>query len=157
MTETIREGAIALPLKGNNGENIDAARDAAIDALVREFGGATVLNGCGYWRDGHGKLMPEPVSFVPVAYVNVPEGDAALRKIARHFARDAGQALVYVRFASGVVELVGAARDRTGWRIAQNLHANPGYYVRPDDALNFSPASVFATEAEAWHAFNLED
>jgi hypothetical protein len=44
-------------------------------------------------------------------------------------------------------------RSRDGYRIARNDHANVGYYVRPDDQLSFSPCRVYATEAEAWAAF----
>jgi len=37
-----------------------------------------------------------------------------------------------------------------GYRVAENKVANVGFYWRPNDDLNFSPAAVFPTEPEAW-------
>lgn len=53
-------------------------------------------------------------------------------------------------------EMIGerpAQKSIKGFRCAENVHVNPGFYIRPDDEMNFSPATVYPTEAEAWLAF----
>ena len=47
-------------------------------------------------------------------------------------------------------------RKHKGYRVAQNLVANCGWYVRPDDNLNFSPSKVYSTPEQAWDAWEKE-
>jgi hypothetical protein len=43
----------------------------------------------------------------------------------------------------------GIARE-AGYRMAENVVVNKGFYWRPDDGLNFAPSKVFDTAEEAW-------
>lgn len=45
---------------------------------------------------------------------------------------------------------------RKGWRVAENVNANVGFYVRPDDQFSFSPGKVYPSATEAWAAFDRE-
>lgn len=65
-------------------------------------------------------------------------------------------------FIASDVSLVDVDEDtadhphRVGHRVAENTHANVGFYVRPDDNDSFSPATVYPTAADAWAAFDAE-
>lgn len=55
------------------------------------------------------------------------------------------------------IVLPAPQRSRDGYRLAQNLHANVGYFVRPDDNRSFSPVAVYPTPDAAWAAFDAEE
>ena len=48
-----------------------------------------------------------------------------------------------------MVDYERIARE-AGYRMAQNVIVNKGFYWRPDDDFNFSPFEVFETPEEAW-------
>lgn len=82
------------------------AREAAIDALVSAFGGATVYSGLGHWKDPNGKYVEEEVRIVDVAYEVSWVNDARLYDIAWDYRHDAGQIEVYLRYGNGNVQMV---------------------------------------------------
>lgn len=102
----MREGLIILPQQTNEGESLDALRTATVADLVDRFGGATVRNAVGSWRDDSGKLYQEPVWELVTAYEPTPDNDALLKAIAADVGRAANQLAVYLRYASGNVEIL---------------------------------------------------
>lgn len=103
----MREAKIIVPVNDNTGALIPSVTMYARDALIDAFGGCTIreAEGCWFDRDA-GELYCEPVRELIVACDPMIESVSALRRIAREVGRRAKQQSVYVRFASGDVELV---------------------------------------------------
>lgn len=103
----MRVATINVPKLTNAGVPIPAVLDTTIDAILTKFGGATVADGFGCWRNPEGKVYREPMNIVTVAYDEDDNAnDAALTKIAEAVAVDADQEAVYVVYANGTVAFV---------------------------------------------------
>lgn len=103
----MREGMIIVPKYGNDGAPLMALVDECIQSMADAFGGVTVREAHGAWRDKAGKMHAEPVFELVSAYD--PESladDAALTDVARTVADKGNQLAVYIRYASGEVEIV---------------------------------------------------
>lgn len=62
-------------------------------------------------------------------------------------------------FGGGFItaDIAGAwPAHRAGYRIGQNMHANIGFFVRPDDNRSYSPIAVYPTAGAAWAFFDAE-
>lgn len=70
-----------------------------------EWGGCTLTEGAGFWNDGE-KVIGESVGILTIAMEPTSENDSKLRNMAANSASALLQECVYVRYASGVVELV---------------------------------------------------
>lgn len=103
----MNEAKLIVPMQDNDGEDILSVRDAAIAALIENFGGCTVTAATGYWSN-EGKVQREPVWELVVACEPDALSSAHLRTIAENVARDGRQHTVYLRHPDGAVEFVNA-------------------------------------------------
>ncbi|UDL89830.1 hypothetical protein LGH82_33155 [Mesorhizobium sp. PAMC28654] len=104
----MREALMIIPKADNHGHDLSNVRKATLTRMIDAFGGCTVRDAEGYWLD-NGKLYQEPVTELVSAYTPTDFNDATLREIATQAGHDAKQLAVYVRFASGEVELINTA------------------------------------------------
>lgn len=102
----MREARIILPVADNAGNPLDLIHRRLARALCQTFGGATVAETRGMWVSSSGKLYDEPGRAYDVAMADTPENAAMLRAIAMTAGASAGQEAVYVRFASGEVNII---------------------------------------------------
>jgi hypothetical protein len=102
----LRESLITVPVNDNDGHSLAAVSEAAQMQLAHAFNGVTTIAACGKWIDAKGKIFAEPVTQLITAYEPAPRNDAILRGIARDIGREAKQFAVYVRYASGDVEIL---------------------------------------------------
>lgn len=102
-----REALIIVPKQDNNGKSLADLTKAVALVLCEHFGGCTAVDAQGYW-DGGPKLglIAEPVTQLIVAYEPSHNQDVVLRQIAKNMGHDAEQWAVYVRYASGDVEVI---------------------------------------------------
>jgi hypothetical protein len=105
------EGMIVIPVNDNNGDSLAVVSEETQLALAHQFGGVTVIPGIGKWIDSTGKLFAEPINELVTAYEPTLENNSKLRKIALKMGLDAGQLSVYVRYASGGVEIINIDRE----------------------------------------------
>lgn len=105
----MRESMIIVPKTGNNGENLAAVISATADALTCRFGGCTIRDATGCWRDKAGKLYMEPVAECVAACEANAESNAVLRELAQRVGHDAKQLAIYVRYPSGDVDIIDTA------------------------------------------------
>ena len=105
----LREALVVVPKADNESHSLVALRDKTVGALVDAFGGATVIDANGAWRDGSGKLYNEPVWQFVSAYEPSESHDAVLRNIAQQVGQEGKQLAVYVRYAGGNVEILDTA------------------------------------------------
>lgn len=94
------------PQHDNAGKSLQHVEAYAIKALVAAFGGVTVDHAKGHWRDASGAVVSEPVWRLITAYEPSAANDAKLASVARYIGAEGNQEAVYVRFASGDVEIV---------------------------------------------------
>lgn len=102
----MREGLVVCPKTNNAGASLAALADDVAIMLSDRFGGCTRREAFGHWRNDEGKLFSEPVWEFVVAYDPAPANDAGLRSIARTIGTRGEQEAVYVRYASGEVEIL---------------------------------------------------
>lgn len=109
----MREARIILPKADNAGKSLDHAHAELAMMLCKAFGGATATDSNGMWVSPSGKLYAEPGTAYDVAMEDKAENDVTLRSIAVRFGRLCQQEAMYVRYASGAVEIVdtSAAND----------------------------------------------
>jgi hypothetical protein len=74
--------------------------------LVSAFGGFTRTIGDGGWAGDDGKTVYETVSIYDVAMEDAPTNARQLKVLAVQYGRLLAQEAVYVRFASGAVEII---------------------------------------------------
>lgn len=98
----MREARIILP----TGSYLIHKVQGAIDAITNVFGGATVSDGVGHWRDRTGSIVREIVHIVDVAYEPTEHNDRRLYDIAWKFGENADQMEVYLRYGNGHVQMV---------------------------------------------------
>lgn len=108
----MREGLLIVPQADNSGAPLAAVKHAAMSALVGAFGGCTVRQAEGAWWSGE-RLYVEPVWEITAAMSPSPENAAILQRIARDVGRDGRQEAVYVRYATGDVEIISTAQQAT--------------------------------------------
>lgn len=101
----MREGLIILPQADNSGNSLETLGNDLAASIGRAFGGCTVTEGRGIWVD-IGEVYDEPVWQFTVAYSPSAENDRQLRRLAENYGLAAKQLTVYVRFASGTVEII---------------------------------------------------
>lgn len=77
--------------------DMDMMHGVLVDILVDEWGGVTVTEGHGYWRDADGAVTAEPVVIYDVAIANEHEDWNNFRDIAVVTAGHMRQKAVYVR------------------------------------------------------------
>jgi hypothetical protein len=87
---------INLPVSDNEGRPLDIQHEDLADTLCAVFGGCTVTDGVGMWKDG-GKLYREPVRVYQVATPN-PADYHIVREIARKAGIAADQLAVFFAF-----------------------------------------------------------
>jgi hypothetical protein len=94
------EATIFLPTTGNF---TDHEWKAAVELLVREFGGATVGDVMqGWWSDATGRVVCEPVR--PVIISIEPDRLDRLRQKLQEVGRKLGQKEIYVRYERPRIE-----------------------------------------------------
>lgn len=101
----MREAMLIAPVNDNNGASLRGELDQTVATLIDTFGGVTISDAFGSWSNG-GKVVTEPVKQLVVAMDQTPENDSKFRFIAESFGRLARQLAVYVRYASGSVEII---------------------------------------------------
>jgi len=106
----MREGLVICPKFDNNGNPLETLKDAAVRDMIAAFGGCTIREAQGAWVNPDGKLFVEPVWELVSAYdPDSLAGDAALTDIAKRIGTEGRQEAVYLRYASGDVEIVSMA------------------------------------------------
>ena len=106
----MREAMIICPKASNDGASLALVQRKAIGAMVDAFGGCTVADAFGHWRDDSGAVVSEPVWQLIAAADDTADNDAALREIARDIGSAGRQWCMYVRYPSGAVEFVDTAK-----------------------------------------------
>lgn len=102
----MREGLINVPKFDNDGNSLDHVVTDAVESLATLFGGVTVVEAMGSWFH-EGKLYREPIMQIMTAYTPSKENDKLLRTVAATIGVKAKQIAMYVRLASGEVEIIG--------------------------------------------------
>ena len=102
----MREALIILPNEDNHGRHIVAVHDRLQVALCNVFGGYTATQACGGWQSTDGARIEESVTCYMVAMEDSQANAAVLREIALDAGKEAKQEAMYVRYASGEVEII---------------------------------------------------
>lgn len=104
----MREGLIAVPKCDNAGNSLAFLAESLMMTLAKHFGGVTVIDAIGCWIDPEtGKLYREPVTQVITAYdPDCKAHDDFLRGVAKQIGEAGQQLAMYVRYASGTVEIL---------------------------------------------------
>lgn len=106
----MREGMVIVPQQTNDGRPLAHLQRHVIGRMVEAFGGATVREAQGAWRDAmSGTLYVEPVWEIVSAYEPEDSADEILRDIGLDVAAKGEQLAVYIRLASGEVEFLEGA------------------------------------------------
>lgn len=79
--------------------------------LVDTFGGYTAHAAEGAWRDDAGTIITEPMIVIDIAMPLTPQAETSLHTIAGAAGRRANQKAVYLRYASGRVEILSLAQE----------------------------------------------
>lgn len=107
MFHTRHEASIIAPKYFNDGvRTTEGARAALASALVREFGGATVTEGNGLWRDPDGATKAEPVFVYTVAAEEDAAADRLLEALAQGLAIATDQQAIYLKDTHGQVSFI---------------------------------------------------
>ncbi len=107
----MNEGLIIVPQADNDGNSLDGVKRACVGNLIQAFGGCRVSSAEGAWADSDGTLYIEPVSEITTAYEANDYNDQRLRLIALESGIAGKQIAVYVRYASGKVEILQIKAD----------------------------------------------
>ena len=103
----MQEARIILPVLDNAGFELHNAHAFIENALVRHWGGCTIFEGKGIWKDdASGTKYREAVYIYDVAMESNPIARDVLKAVAIHACRMASQECVYVRHANHEVEFV---------------------------------------------------
>jgi hypothetical protein len=102
-----REAALLFPKRDNDGADLSKVHAALRADLLTAFGGYTVSEVSGQWRDSDtGAIYDDESLRYAVAAQWTPELTARLDSIARHYCAAAGQVTLYVMHAGGSVVFV---------------------------------------------------
>jgi hypothetical protein len=104
--EQMREGMIVVPQADNSGNSLESVLNETMRDCIQAFGGCTVVPATGAWVGDDGQLYKEPVYQVVAAYDPSVQADALLRRFAVKAGSAGKQLAVYVRYASGSVEII---------------------------------------------------
>lgn len=103
----MREGLITVPKCDNNGKPLDLLIEWAMETLAKRFGGVTAVEARGSWVGPDGKFYNEPVIQLITAYdPDNRSDDSFLAGLAVNAGIAANQLAMYVRYASGEVEII---------------------------------------------------
>lgn len=102
----MNEGLIIVPQADNDGNSLELVKRDVMGRLINAFGGCRVTSAEGAWADSDGTLYVEPVSEITTAYEPNDYNDQRLRLIALESGIAGKQIAVYVRYASGKVEIL---------------------------------------------------
>lgn len=103
----MREGLITVPKFDNDGKSLDFLVERTMKLLAKQFGGATAIDAKGFWFGPDGTPYSEPVTQIITAYdPSDVASDGFLRGVAETIGRQAKQLAMYVRYASGTVEVI---------------------------------------------------
>lgn len=105
----MREACVILPQYDNNGASLQRVKRYVEKTLAKQFGGFTCVNAHGGWINGRGETVQEPVWQFIVACEPTADNDAKLTSIARYIGTEGKQEAVYVRYASGDVQIIETA------------------------------------------------
>lgn len=101
-----REAMIICPMNDNNGASLKTLIGRISRGMTEAFGGCTEVAATGTWSPRPGVFQREPVKQLIAAYEPSKANDAKLRKLATTFGLEAWQEAMYVRYASGDVEII---------------------------------------------------
>ena len=101
---TYGEMQVIVATRDNAGKTMTAAHDALATSLVDDYGGLTVTEGIGYWRN-EGVVQKEPVTIYLVAVDSYPAIHKVVDKV-RAFLDSTDQKSAYVRSPAGEVVFV---------------------------------------------------
>lgn len=102
----MREAMIIVPKADNDGRDMLDVQRVVATRLVKAFGGATIREAFGAWEGPDGQIVSEPVWEVIAACEPDYANEVTLRLIARYVGEAARQWAVYMRHASGEVEIM---------------------------------------------------
>lgn len=102
----LRESTIICPQHDNLGRSLQHVEKYAVKALCAQFGGCTSVCAKGHWVDDSGKTVSEPVWQLITAYEPGLSNDAKIDNVARYIGREGQQHAVYVKYASGDVNII---------------------------------------------------
>jgi hypothetical protein len=102
----MREALIICPLHDNSGHDLASVCDSAVRSLVSAFGGCTLSNAFGHWRNDRGHIVSEPVWQLVSACTTDEASRAMLRSVALMILHTGRQDAVYLRYPHGDVEFV---------------------------------------------------
>lgn len=106
----MREGMVVCPQHDNARRSLQHVKHYAEIALSRAFGGVTAIAAKGSWVNAQGELIQEPVWQLVSAYEPSQANDETLAKVARYIGGEGKQDAVYVRYASGDVDILDTKR-----------------------------------------------
>lgn len=107
----MREGLLVIPQADNSGTPLNGVLASAQTFLANTFGGCTTREARGAWVSPSGELFNEPVWEVVAAYEPSPEHDRTLRNLAGYVGKVGKQQAVYLRYASGDVEILDTSNE----------------------------------------------
>jgi hypothetical protein len=102
----MREARIILPVNDNEHHVLEEIHNKLRKMLCLSFGGYTAQSVYGGWVSDTGEVFEEPSIAYDVAMDPDPAKEEALRNIAKQVGHEAKQLAMYVRHASGEVEIL---------------------------------------------------
>jgi len=100
------EAKIICPKNAEAPGNARKALKDAIEAATNAFGGVTITEGYGSWKNDAGKVIAEPVAILTMACEDSPANRDAIDDIAIEIGATARQDCVYVKYPNGHVTLL---------------------------------------------------
>ena len=96
---------LIIPRKDNDGSDNAAVIRAAITRFCETFGGATVLDGAGYWLDAEGTLYEDQIALIMSAATEATAARDELVSIARRVLDLTDQKAVFLS-VNGKAEII---------------------------------------------------
>lgn len=93
----MRIAQITLPVYSNDHRHLVHTHEALSNDLLVLFGGFTVVDGQGAWKDGVGTVYAEPVKVYSVAYEpGKDHAEESIRGVAKRAGRGAQQIAMFI-------------------------------------------------------------
>lgn len=104
----MRETSFILPLTDNDGNGLAHVHAEVQEELLNAFGGFTMEDVQGVWRNDEGRRFVDASKRYTVAFDDDPSRDNDYRfsLIAAQAGKRAKQECIYVRWSNGTVELI---------------------------------------------------